>query len=148
MKTESHSLEHLDLDADAALFQSRVRGVVAVCFQNERPLQGLAGLLDWRFQGLLSRYIRQGAASGRLGECVYLPVTRNEHLYHLLLVGGGSAPSPGVRPALGEEALAPLRKNLLSLRLDRVAVSRADLGGGDDSWFSRSLKGVPFCLVP
>jgi len=144
---ESGRIEHLEMDADPALFAGRLHGVVATFYENERPLQGLAGLLDWRFQGALSAYLRQGAVSGKAGECVYVPVAKNGRLFHLILVGGGRAPDWGTRNALTEESLAPLRKNLQSLKLDRMGVSRKDFGGGEDTWFNRAFKGVSFCLV-
>src|SRR3989344_1576091 len=75
--------------ADVALTSGELKGLVAVCFENERPLQGLAGLLDWRFQGALSEYLRAGIITGKVGECVYLPITKNNRNYHLLLIGGG-----------------------------------------------------------
>ena len=68
----------LDLNAEEALFGSAdtspLDGLVATFHANERPLQGLAGWLDWRFQGAISSYLRAGALTGREGEYAYTPM--------------------------------------------------------------------------
>jgi hypothetical protein len=58
-------------------------------FQDERPFRGLAGLLDWRLRGKLSRLARQGFVVGALGEAVLLPVRPRVTADKLLLVGLG-----------------------------------------------------------
>lgn len=42
-------------------------------FVDERPLRGVAGLVDWRLCGLLSRFISAGRLSGRSAERVLMP---------------------------------------------------------------------------
>lgn len=123
------STQDLSLTADQALFppeKREIEGIVATIYQNERPLSGLAGLLDWRFHGAISQYLRSGAISGKYGECVYLPLTRNGHVYHLLLIGAGMAGKPGERGPLPSESLRSLKKNLISLRLNKIALSKSD----------------------
>jgi hypothetical protein len=41
--------------------------------KGERPLQGLAGLCDWRLCGALSRVVRSGFFQGTLGETLLTP---------------------------------------------------------------------------
>ena len=41
--------------------------------EDERPLAGLAGLVDWRLCGALSRWLVSGFASGSWGENVIYP---------------------------------------------------------------------------
>jgi len=62
----------------------------------------LAGLLDWRFQGVISGFLGSGFLTGRTGECAYLPVERGGVTYHLVLVG---ADSRGPLPADSLKAL-------------------------------------------
>ncbi len=48
--------------------------VLAVAvFQRDRPLPDLAGLVDWRLNGQVSRVLRAGRFNGELGESVLLP---------------------------------------------------------------------------
>ncbi len=138
----------LDLDADLALFDGKLQGLVVTCYENERPLQGLAGLLDWRFQGVISHCVRAGVISGKAGECAYVPVTKQGKTYHLILAGCGRSASPGARAQLPMDTLRQLQKNLSSLRLQQVGVSRADFGGVGEDYFQKNLKGVPLWIAP
>jgi hypothetical protein len=136
--TESSSSNpdtHLEsVDAGLALFDGRLQGLVALVTPDERPLQGLAGFLDWRFQGAISRCLQQGFLKGGAGECAYVPLSRNGVTYHLLLVG---ADSRGPLPA---DSLKNLKKNLSTLKLSRIGVSRSDCAG-------TQFKGIPVCIV-
>jgi hypothetical protein len=138
----------LEMSPDRALFEGKVQGLVATCYQNERPLSGLAGLLDWRFQGAISNCLRIGAFSGEPGECVYLPVTRNERTYHLILAGCGYTSAHGSRVHVPPETLTLLRKNLASLRIPQIGVSRGDFGNATHEYFAKNLKGVPLWITP
>lgn len=138
------SLESLDLvegmDADQALFEGRIGGVIATFRSDQRPLQGLAGLLDWRFQGAISSFLKKGFITGEPGECAYLPLARADRTYHVLLVGTGSAEQAA--QGLTSEAAQALKKNLASLKIPRLGASRSDLGQGIGA-----LKGIPLCIV-
>jgi hypothetical protein len=46
---------------------------LAIFVGPERPLQGLAGLADWRLCGLISRAIRDGSYGPETGEALLLP---------------------------------------------------------------------------
>lgn len=142
----------LDLSPEDALFQGRVGALVAMLHSNERPLRGLAGILDWRFRGEISRAIRLGALEGAPGECAYLPIRargKNPRVFHLILFGRGAADRSGVRAVPQPAALEALRKNLVSLKLEPVGISRSDFGNpSSDHLFESALKGVPLCVVP
>ena len=138
----------LELSPDRALFEGKIQGLVAACYQNERPLSGLAGLLDWRFQGALSQCLRVGAFTGEPGECVYLPVRRNDRTYHLILAGCGYTSAHGIRAHMPAETLVQLRKNLTSLRIPQMAVSRGDFGNATNDFFAKNLKGVSLWITP
>src|SRR5258705_12067782 len=60
----------LTLEAiDAAAVESLCLFVAS----DERPLTGLAGLVDWRLSARLSRLLRAGLLSGDAGEAVLTP---------------------------------------------------------------------------
>lgn len=58
-------------------------------FRDERPFRGLAGLLDFRLGGKLSRLARQGFVLGAVDEAVLLPVRPRLPADKLLVVGLG-----------------------------------------------------------
>lgn len=147
MFESEHPFTRLEMDGGRALFESKVQGIVATCYENERPLQGLAGWLDWRFHGLLSYYLRTGTITGAAGECVYVPIRRNDMTFHLILAGGGQTPKPGKRLPLPDETWERLRRNLASLQLDRMAISPSDLGDLEEKLILKNLKGVPLWVV-
>src|SRR4051812_45967209 len=87
----------LPSEADRALFEGQIPGLVVTLYRNERPPCGLLGLLDWRFHGTISKFIQQGTLTGQVGECCYLPFHRHGSTFHLVLAGSGDSASPGAR---------------------------------------------------
>jgi hypothetical protein len=69
-------LEHLD-------------GVVAVVYQDERPLQGISTRADWRLNGFLSRLLVDGRFTGERGEWLLVHTQARLPYTHLFLVGMG-----------------------------------------------------------
>jgi hypothetical protein len=63
-------------------------GLIPV-FADERPLQGLAGLMDWRRSGRLSSLVRSGFCTGAAGERVLMPGCAGLPVERLVLVGLG-----------------------------------------------------------
>ncbi|MFV8756179.1 M17 family peptidase N-terminal domain-containing protein [Nannocystaceae bacterium ST9] len=63
-------------------------GLIPV-FADERPLQGLAGLMDWRRSGRLSSLVRSGFCTGAAGERVLMPGNAGLPVERLVLVGLG-----------------------------------------------------------
>jgi hypothetical protein len=55
----------------------------------ERPLQGLAGLCDWRLCGQLSRIIETGFFEGKGGEALLMPIGHRLGIIRLLAFGIG-----------------------------------------------------------
>lgn len=141
-------MNRLDLDCERALHDDRIDGVAAVFYENERPLRGLAGLMDWRSGGLLSQCLRKGAITGRTGECAYVPLTRPDKVWHILLVGGGQLTRYGKRGLVSDEAFSALRANLLRLKLERIGISRTEFGGLNDEYFSEQLGKAPYWVLP
>ncbi len=58
-------------------------------FCDERPLQGLAGVLDWRLGGRLSAMVRQGICTGAPGEHVLTLSRTTAVLWRVVLLGLG-----------------------------------------------------------
>ncbi len=64
---------------------------VVVCgvWKDERPLSGLAGLLDWRLCGRLSRLAQKGFLVGDVGEVLVVPARPRLPFDKLLVTGLG-----------------------------------------------------------
>lgn len=63
--------------------------------EDERPLRGNAGFVDWRLGGEISRQLKSGFVSGASGEAVLLPAQRPFAAARILLFGLGPAESTG-----------------------------------------------------
>lgn len=63
-------------------------GLIPV-FADERPLQGLAGLMDWRRSGRISGLVRSGFCTGAAGERVLMPGSPGLPVERVVLVGLG-----------------------------------------------------------
>jgi hypothetical protein len=149
---KSSDIHQLDMDADRALFEGELEGLILTCYENERPLSGLVGLMDWRFHGAISKYIRQGTITGKRGECTYVPVTKkmmtqHQKLFHLILVGLGENPASGKRDGVSEEILKQVHKNLSTLKLPRLGLSKKDFGNISEEFLAKNLKGVQLWLT-
>lgn len=59
-------------------------------FSDERPLQGVLGLVDWRMCGLLSRLLGQGRIAGSADEQVLLPGRPKLAMEKLFVFGLGA----------------------------------------------------------
>lgn len=68
--------------------------------EDERPLRGDAGRVDWRLCGMISDHLRSGYVSGQLGEAALLPGAKPLSPARILLVGAGSGNARGGRPIL------------------------------------------------
>ncbi len=77
------SLRKLDLCGTEVL--------VAGLTTDERPPHGVAGLVDWRLSGRISRLIQSGFATGEIGEVVLVPGKPKLPFDKVLLFGIGSA---------------------------------------------------------
>lgn len=98
-------------------------------YRDERPLGGLAGLLDWRLAGRLSRIAKQGFLLGEVGEVLAVPV-RPRLPFDKLLVAG-----LGPRGAFGDATFKKvLERTLDSLEGLHVKKAIVELPGrGDDA---------------
>ena len=148
MEQQKSETKLTEIPADQALFNGLFSALIVTFYQNERPPSGLMGQMDWHFQGFISRSIKMGAITGRTGELVYYPVQKSDRLYHLVLVGAGPSDVSEQRPPLPASCFAELRKNLLSLKISKFGLSRADFGNVEPESISKHLKGVSLWITP
>lgn len=59
----------------AGIDATRGDAIAVFCFVDQRPLKGVAGYLDWRLCGALSRAIESGRFRCEPGEVMLLPAT-------------------------------------------------------------------------
>ena len=65
--------------------------VVLSFFQDERPLKGVAGLVDWRIHGFISRAIINNVVTGRFAEKTLIPSQRLLLARKILCMGLGES---------------------------------------------------------
>ncbi|MBL9037774.1 MAG: peptidase M17 [Archangium sp.] len=63
--------------------------VCALVLEDERPLQGAVGFLDWRLCGALSRALKSGFFSGQPGEKLLLPSEQRISAGRVFAIGVG-----------------------------------------------------------
>lgn len=91
---------------------------VVSCFENDRPLRGEAGRIDWRLCGAVSELIERGVIHGAAGEAALLPTFGRLRAPRVLLLGLGR--SQGFSPL---DVKAAARDAVL--RLGRLRVQSA-----------------------
>jgi hypothetical protein len=143
---DSHSNTHTHLDR--ALFEGQINSVALTLYENERPPLGLAGVLDWYFQGAISKFLKSGVLTGKTGECSYLPIQIRGKSFNLITIGRGKSTKPGTRSTLEAQEYELLHKNLLSLKVEKVGISQTDFGNLDEAHLSKRLKGVSLWIGP
>ena len=74
----------------AGASRERLELAIVPVFLDQRPLQGLGGLLDWRESGRISRLLRSGFYEGKRGERVLLPGSHRAPVDRLVLIGLGA----------------------------------------------------------
>lgn len=80
----------LDIDVQgAALERARADLVVVPLFDDERPLQGGVGRVDWRLCGQLSFLVSSGRLTGKPGEAALLVAFGGLAASRLLVLGAG-----------------------------------------------------------
>lgn len=107
-----------------------VSAEVVACgiYRDERPLAGLAGLVDWRLAGRLSRLAKQGFLLGEVGELLAVPV-RSRLPFDKLLVAG-----LGPRATFGETTFKKvLARTLGALEGLQVKKAVVELPGRGDA---------------
>jgi hypothetical protein len=98
-------------------------------WEDERPLTGLAGLLDWRLAGKLSKLARDGFIEGKLEEVLFVPGRPRLGFDKVILLGLGP------REGFGDGAFRTVVDRLVAT-LEGLHVKRALVelpGRGDDA---------------
>lgn len=95
--------------------------LIACCvWEDERPLRGLAGLLDWRLCGRLSRLAKGGFLRGESGEVVFLPGRPRLAFEKVLVFGLG--PTTAFTDGVFKEQIKGLLRALEGLNVRRAVV--------------------------
>jgi hypothetical protein len=96
-------------------------GAEVICcgvFKDARPLTGLAGLLDWRLTGRLSKLAKQGFLVGEVGEVLVLPSRPRLPFDKLLAYGLG--PRAAFTDATFEKCLKRVLETLQGLHVKKA----------------------------
>jgi hypothetical protein len=94
--------------------------LVAWVFEDERPVRGAAGLLDWRLCGKVSGWLRSGRFGGRRGEAILFPPGRGLPFRAALILGFG--PLGGFEEGTYRTAIREAHLRLRRAGLRRFAV--------------------------
>jgi len=68
----------------------RTEALIVGCYEDVRPLKGLAGELDWLMCGALSRLVLNGKLRGSLGDIALLTPQGKVHAAKIFLIGLGA----------------------------------------------------------
>jgi hypothetical protein len=118
----------------------RAEAVCLLVAEDERPLRGAAGYLDWRLCGALSRVLKDNFFTGRPDERLLMPTRGQVPAQRLFAVGLG--PSRSVT-ALGlENALGATAQMLLKAQAKTVALALPHLPQfGDETMATLLTRG-------
>jgi hypothetical protein len=108
--------------------------------QDERPLKGLAGYVDWRMCGALSRVLKQGFFVGDRDDCLLLPSEGRIAMARVFAVGYGSAQKhtpESLGHALTQAAKILSKANIQAVALELPGAQTLDEGVRADSLLSR-----------
>ena len=94
--------------------------IACSAFQDERPLRGLAGLLDWRLAGRLSVLAKNDFLTGAEGEIVLVPGRPYVRFEKILVLGIG--PRATFDDAVVRRVLGKLVSALEGLKVRRALV--------------------------
>jgi hypothetical protein len=95
---------------------------------DERPMRGLAGLLDWRLAGRLSALLASGFVRGDEGEALLVPGKPHLPFEKALLVGLG--PRAAFDEGVFKRAVTRLARTLEGLRVRKAVVELPGRGVG------------------
>ena len=112
-------MPHLQIKPEVALAQQKINGMVLLCYEFERPLQGVMGELDWCLNGVFSKLLKTQIITGKKGESVYVPVSWNGNTFHFLVIGAGSDPQQ-------KQSFKVVENKLNELKLSGLGISASD----------------------
>ncbi len=97
-------------------------------WQDERPMRGVAGPLDWRLAGTLSQLLRRDLLTGALGEVIFVPGRPRLAFEKLLVFGLG--PRSGFGDGTFRGVVSHMLRALEGLRVRRAVVELPGRGDG------------------
>lgn len=113
--------QQLQTNLDALDSLSGIEAVCCFVSEDERPLSGAAGFVDWRLCGEFSRILKSGFFTGTPGDKLLLPTDARVPARKLFAVGLGR--SAGIT-ALGlEHALSAAATMLSRAQVESVALA-------------------------
>lgn len=121
MNVTTHELQLEALDA--------LSGVDTLCLfvgEDERPLRGLAGLVDWRLCGGLSRLLLNGFFQGAAEDCVLMPSENRLPTFRIFVLGLGRT-----QPASMDRVRAALTRAAQTLNKAKVSSVALEVPGGE-----------------
>lgn len=133
--------QQLDAGLDAL---DTLKGFEALCCfvtEDERPLSGAAGFIDWRLCGELSRVLQSGFFVGAPGDKLLLPTHARLSALKLFAVGlgkTGAVTALGLEHSLTAAAAMLTKAGVASVALALPALPKA-LGGQRDDLVERSF---------
>lgn len=133
-----------DWTAEQAFFQNKVNSLLCFFHEIDQPLDGLAGSLDWRLQGQISRLVLDKKISGKLGERVYLPVITpgGETYSRIFLVGLGKKENKLSSPS--ENIMKLIRDHFSKLGVGPIGISQSDFNETSEGFYKKWLGELPF----
>ena len=114
--------------------------IAVTCYENERPLGGLMSRLDWRLHGMLAGFVRSGVITGKKGEVVYVPITKQGKHYHVFVMGGGITAKTGARSNSTFGRLSEIVPNIKAVGAEHFVVSTSDFGDITEAEVNQKLK--------
>ncbi len=90
-------------------------------FQDERPLRGASGVIDWRLNGRLSHFLKEGKVTGAWEEMTLIPSEGRIVAPFILLLGLGKRETYGTLRL--RDLLARLFGTLRNLQTSKVGLS-------------------------
>jgi hypothetical protein len=121
LKITSDNLD--DIDNELAL---------VLTYQDQRPLKGQAGLLDWRLNGYLSRLILNNRFMGQWGEALLMPSNGRVGAKELLVLGLGASQQIGDQNI--PNYVSMILEKLLRKKNPSFCLSLSDLVQGMFEW--------------
>jgi hypothetical protein len=103
-----------------ALDEHPAEVVACSMWSDERPMRGLAGLLDWRLSGRVSRLLRERFMNGARGEVLCLPGRPRLPFDKVLVIGAGAREA--FDDAAFREVTCALLRALEGLKVPRAVV--------------------------
>lgn len=97
-------------------------------FEDERPVRGPLGLVDWRLCGSVSRMLQSGRLHGTRGERLLLPVRPRLAFDKVLIFGLG--PRGEFGPGVYDEVVEDMLRTLTGIRVREPAVALPGRSGG------------------